>query len=322
MRHRSGGHYQFFTATGSLHHFENLTGQAVLPLERPAHFLRHLGSLAPDIPDNYLGILWTSRLPTNIRTILAGMPGVELDAAALCADRIIETVSPSTVASISPGTDYTKLLQIIRDLSRQLANLAAERNRSDSKDLRSRSSNHRSNSRSSSTHRSPSRHDTANTYCWYHYRFGARAQNCTQPCAFHQQKKLEQTSAAAHVCTADTGRLFITDRTSKRQVVIDTGSDLCVFPRKLIPQRKSRVNYDLCAANGSPALNSRTLTLVPTLCYYFLFSVFHNKFLATDPEARFRFPALLKKVVGLERGPLSIVSTTEELLDRKAAAPV
>jgi hypothetical protein len=29
-----------------------------------------------------------------------------------------------------------------------------------------------------------------------------------------------------------------------------------------------------------------------------------------------------KKVVGLERGPLSLVTTTEELLDRKVAAPV
>jgi hypothetical protein len=29
-----------------------------------------------------------------------------------------------------------------------------------------------------------------------------------------------------------------------------------------------------------------------------------------------------EKVVGLERGPLSPVSTTEELLDRKVAAPV
>jgi hypothetical protein len=45
--------------------------------------------------------------------------------------------------------------------------------------------------------------------------------------------------------------------------------------------------------------------------------------LATDPEARVLFPALPeKKVVGLERGPLSLVSTTEELLDRKVAAPV
>jgi hypothetical protein len=29
-----------------------------------------------------------------------------------------------------------------------------------------------------------------------------------------------------------------------------------------------------------------------------------------------------KKIVGLERGPLSLVSTTEELLDRKIVAPV
>jgi hypothetical protein len=47
------------------------------------------------------------------------------------------------------------------------------------------------------------------------------------------------------------------------------------------------------------------------------------EFLATDSEARGRFPALReKKVVGLERGSLSLVSTTEELLDRKVPAPV
>jgi hypothetical protein len=43
----------------------------------------------------------------------------------------------------------------------------------------------------------------------------------------------------------------------------------------------------------------------------------------TDPEARVRFPALPeKKVVGMERGPLSLLSTTEELRGRKVAAPV
>jgi hypothetical protein len=48
-----------------------------------------------------------------------------------------------------------------------------------------------------------------------------------------------------------------------------------------------------------------------------------SEFLAIDPEARVRFPVLPeKKVVGLERGPLSLVSTTEELLDRKVAVPV
>jgi hypothetical protein len=41
---------------------------------KPSQFLRHLRSLAPDIPDNYLHILCNRRLPTNIRTILASMP--------------------------------------------------------------------------------------------------------------------------------------------------------------------------------------------------------------------------------------------------------
>jgi hypothetical protein len=51
--------------------------------------------------------------------------------------------------------------------------------------------------------------------------------------------------------------------------------------------------------------------------------VWWSEFLVTDPEAWVRFPALpKKKVVSLERGPLSLVSTTEELLDRKVAAPV
>jgi hypothetical protein len=52
-------------------------------------------------------------------------------------------------------------------------------------------------------------------------------------------------------------------------------------------------------------------------------AVWWSEFLATDPEARVRFPTIPeKKVVGLERGLLRLVSTTEELLDRKVAAPV
>jgi hypothetical protein len=33
---------------------------------KPSQFLRPLRSLAPDIPDNYLRNLWTSRLPSNV----------------------------------------------------------------------------------------------------------------------------------------------------------------------------------------------------------------------------------------------------------------
>jgi hypothetical protein len=48
---------------------------------------------------------------------------------------------------------------------------------------------------------------------------------------------------------------------------------------------------------------------------------FFNKFLEVGPGS---IPALPEKnkVAGLERGPFSLVITTEELLDRKVAAPV
>jgi hypothetical protein len=41
----------------------------------------------------------------------------------------------------------------------------------------------------------------------------------------------------------------------------------------------------------------------------------------SDPEVRVRFPSyqMLWEVVGLERGPLSLVSTVDELLGRKSS---
>jgi hypothetical protein len=99
-----------------------------LGVRKPSQFLRHLKSLAPDIPDDYLRILWTSRLPTDIRTILAWLPEGGLESAALCADRIMDTISPNTVATTTLNTDNTDLLQSIRDLPRQIANLLSEQN--------------------------------------------------------------------------------------------------------------------------------------------------------------------------------------------------
>lgn len=52
-------------------------------------------------------------------------------------------------------------------------------------------------------------------------------------------------------CPGSTGRLFVTDRSSKTQFLVDTGSDLCVFPRSLLCDRRVRTNYVLSAANGS-----------------------------------------------------------------------
>ena len=73
-----------------------------------------------------------------------------------------------------------------------------------------------------------------------------------QPPVFTPAGKLHQQSLrAANVCSTNSGRLFITDRVHKQGYLVDTGSYLCVFPRKLLPGRRERTDYTLFWANGT-----------------------------------------------------------------------
>jgi hypothetical protein len=227
---------------------------------KPSQFLRYLRSLAPDVSENVLRSVWTSRLPHNVQSFLAGQNETNLDAAALCADRVSEVGVQPALASVDQTPDNATLTQEVAELSCQVAALGAGQDRLHAifKELshnpRDRGPT-RQVSRPAFENRRPSsrspRGDQAPTICWYHRRYGARALKCTQPCAYRQQRTTtQQTSPAAHVCATSAGRLFITDRITKRQFLVDTGSDLCVYPRRLIPRRRERVNYDLCAANG------------------------------------------------------------------------
>jgi hypothetical protein len=100
---------------------------------KPSQFLR---SLAPDIPDNYLRILWTRRLPTNIQTRPDVYPPTSKPFWPVCLKSSwmpwpsaqIASWRPSALASTSPGPDYMGLLQSIHDLPRQLVNLITELN--------------------------------------------------------------------------------------------------------------------------------------------------------------------------------------------------
>jgi hypothetical protein len=51
-------------------------------------------------------------------------------------------------------------------------------------------------------------------------------------------KRQRQALMAADACSAPSGRLFITNPVSKLRFLIDTGSDVCVVPRRLVPGRR------------------------------------------------------------------------------------
>jgi hypothetical protein len=78
---------------------------------KPSNFLRHLRSLASDVPGDFLRSIWSSRLLPNVKAILAGQPEGSLDAAARCAECISEVALQPELASVGPPPEITALLQ-------------------------------------------------------------------------------------------------------------------------------------------------------------------------------------------------------------------
>lgn len=60
-------------------------------------------------------------------------------------------------------------------------------------------------------------------------------------------------------------RLFVTDRVTRTQFLVDTGADLCVYPRSLVRGRPPKQSYELAAANGSTIATYGSLTLTLNL---------------------------------------------------------
>ena len=164
---------------------------------KPSQFLRYLKSLAPDVSENIIRSVWTSRLPRNVQSFLAGQNENNLEAAALCADRISEVEVQPAVASVDEPTDIGALQKEIAELSRQVAALSTEQGRlrprfRESDNVpRDRGFSPRGSRPAFHSRRpgsiSPSRGNTTSSFCYYHRRFGARARNCTPPCSYRQQ---------------------------------------------------------------------------------------------------------------------------------------
>jgi len=63
-------------------------------------------------------------------------------------------------------------------------------------------------------------------------------------------KLYQQMLMATNIWTTSSSCHFIIDRISKQWYVVDMGSDLCVFPRKLLLGHRECTDYTLYAAMG------------------------------------------------------------------------
>jgi hypothetical protein len=67
-----------------------------------------------------------------------------------------------------------------------------------------------------------------------------------------ERGKREQPSVDA-ACDDGSGsrRIFVTDRTSRICFLVDTGADLCLYPRNKLRGPANKGEYELFAANGT-----------------------------------------------------------------------
>ncbi|KMQ91746.1 gag pol polyprotein [Lasius niger] len=78
-------------------------------------------------------------------------------------------------------------------------------------------------------------------------------------------KRRGQSLMAANDNSPGPRRLFIVDRNTKTRYLIDTGSDVSVYPRSKTKGRQRAETYQLFAANGSTIITYGTITLQPNL---------------------------------------------------------
>lgn len=155
---------------------EELLGSADLGDLRPTHLLARMQEIASGlkVDESIMKTLFLQHLPAHARAILSISDG-SLEKLAEMADQMLAS-SGSHVASCStPSTnpaapDINSLKQDIEALTAAVQRLQAGPSRSRS--------------------RSKSRSSTAgeDTICWYHRKYGGRAEHCRAPCSFHHQK--------------------------------------------------------------------------------------------------------------------------------------
>lgn len=79
--------------------------------------------------------------------------------------------------------------------------------------------------------------------------------------SFRHGKLASPPAACAAVSAAGGHRLFVVDQESKQRFLVDSGSDLCCFPRRFLRGRHPESNYQLEAANDSSIKTYGPLTL-------------------------------------------------------------
>ena len=162
---------------------------------KPTQLLREMRRLSPAQNDDILKLLFLQKLTPQSQAILS-VQNVTLDELAIQADQINTIVNPSNVYAMSEQNKVASLEYEIKRLTTTIEQLSE--NTQSEKSLNGQQTV-RPIKTSSSPRRlpSPSRGTSFSTHqrnhvCWYHQKWGSRAQNCSPPCSYQKNESQNQ----------------------------------------------------------------------------------------------------------------------------------
>lgn len=165
----------------------------------PSQFYRHLANQAESsglFQTELVQLLWIERLPPQLRAILKiGNFKDSVKDMLATADQVFEALrKDGAVHSISNADKQEaapSVVDLLQKIQLEVNELKARFDKSRDSERRSRSS---SRSRGRNRSRSHSRNENPK-FCYYHNRFGQRAEKCKPPCSFKSQNEQNNDSS-------------------------------------------------------------------------------------------------------------------------------
>ncbi|GBM98541.1 Retrovirus-related Pol polyprotein from transposon 297 [Araneus ventricosus] len=162
----------------------NLLSDMQLSDKKPSQLLHEMQDLSlGKIKKSVTRMLWCQRLPITTQQILSASTD-KLASLALTADKIAEVSGVRTCVN-SVEVESTRLNRLEAQISELIS--AVQQVQSNNIRFRNASPHRRYRTRFSSRNRS---------FCWYHSKFGKKAQKCVPPCDFSENKPFDLRNAA------------------------------------------------------------------------------------------------------------------------------
>lgn len=162
--------------------------------KKPSEYFRTLQRLAGScgtVGDELLKKLWLGRLPQTISVALIPQKDGDLTNLLKLADQVWEAITTANISAVQSqshsgqsgsSSSHNELRSEINELKLMIEKLSFDRSRSRSRTRSSSRDNSRDNFRNRS--RSRRRYNPDGKFCFNHFKYGRKARDCKQPCAF------------------------------------------------------------------------------------------------------------------------------------------